>query len=181
MDEEWLAVPGYEGLYEVSSLGRVRSLDRIVSRKNSTPRKIKGVTLKTFYSNDGYERVELNKDGRGIKYTVHSLVASAFIPKPEGNVEVCHGPAGIRDNSVNNLRWDTRRENTLDQVREGKHHMARRTACPRNHKLCPPNLRIKKNGHKECLACSRARTYCRRTGEDFVAVSNVYYERIMNE
>jgi hypothetical protein len=123
--EEWRPVVGFEGTYEVSSLGRVRSLDRILERKGSWyrgPQKVRqpGKMLACALDGSGYPNVSLyTADGVRIGARVHNLVAAAFIgPCPEGK-EVAHED-GTRTNCVpSNLRYDTRAGNLADKVRHG--------------------------------------------------------------
>lgn len=101
-NEEWRAVPGYEGLYEVSSLGRVKSIKRKgVSEKIISQTKNRG----------GYLRVCLWKDNKGIKYSVHRLVALAFIPNQYEKEQVNHIDECKTNNCVDNLEWCTNLEN----------------------------------------------------------------------
>lgn len=100
--EIWKPVKGYEGLYEVSNLGSVRSLDRYVATSKGL-RKIKGKMRKSFISNKGYRMLELG----GKKYLVHRLVANAFCENPDRerfNV-VDHINTDTLDNRAENLRW----------------------------------------------------------------------------
>lgn len=109
MDEIWLPVVEYEGLYEVSNLGRVRSLDRI----DVVSRRLKGRVLKQALNSRGYLHVVLC-NVKPKTHLVHSLVAVSFIgPRPDGH-DVCHGPAGKLDNSVENLSYGSRRKNSAD-------------------------------------------------------------------
>jgi hypothetical protein len=115
--EQWRPVVGHPG-YEVSDLGRVRSLDRIVEAKGATggPRRYKGQMLNPGPSNFGHLSVVL---GRHKTRMVHTLVLEAFVgPRPKG-MDGCHGPGGTQDNRLENLRWDTRSNNILDGVRAG--------------------------------------------------------------
>lgn len=120
--ELWRPVVGWEAQYEVSNRGRVRSLNRLVNAGNRNGSKrlnrIKGMVLKGTPDRDGYLKVNL-RDGRGGVKTrvVHALVAEAWIgPRPLG-YDVCHGPGGTRDNSLSNLRYDTRAANEADKRR----------------------------------------------------------------
>jgi hypothetical protein len=83
-------IQGYEGLYRISSDGKVYSLNG---------------TKKTYISNTGYERVNLWKKGKGKKYSIHRLVAIAFIPNPDNYKEVNHKDGNKRNNHVTNLEW----------------------------------------------------------------------------
>ena len=122
MTELWLPVVGFEGCYEVSDRGRVRSLHRIVKHpREGYERRLKGrmMALQISRTNCGYRTVRLYQDGVGKTFTVHSLVAEAFIgPCPEGQ-EVLHGAAGVLNNSVENLSYGTHTENMRDKRRDG--------------------------------------------------------------
>lgn len=113
MIEEWRAVSGYEGLYEVSSFGRVRSLDRVVKAGRGG----KGETLKEgrilspILSHKGYLRVCL-VDGQSKKARqIHRIVAEAFLPKRDGASDVNHIDLDKANNAVENLEWVTPSEN----------------------------------------------------------------------
>jgi len=118
--EEWKPIEGYEGFYEVSNLGRVRSVDRVVERKDGKYKKCKGVLFKPGLQNKGYLYVNLAKEGKYKTYLVHRLVAVAFLGQPpEGHV-VCHGPKGKQCNKVSNLSWGTIQQNNgTDRLRDG--------------------------------------------------------------
>lgn len=117
--EEWRPIPGYEGYYEVSSVGRVRSLSRISTHRNGTRRRVAGRLLKPWVSNQGYPTVSLFREDGRRSVAVHRLVALAFIgPRPEG-LEVCHND-GVKTNAkVGNLRYDTRQANIADRRLHG--------------------------------------------------------------
>jgi len=116
-NENWKPVPGFEGRYEVSDQGRIKSLARYIKPGvGSTPRQIKERILKQQL-HKGYWRVTLSRDGEQPIFETHRLVARAFIgPCPEGK-EVCHGPLGSTVNTVNNLSYGTKRKNNLDDKR----------------------------------------------------------------
>jgi hypothetical protein len=107
--ENWKAVEGYEGLYEVSDQGRVRSLDRYTTGKRN--RLIKGKVLANAHNELGYCIVQLCKDGVPKKTRVHRLVARAFIPNPEEKPYVNHLDGNPSNNTAQNLEWCTQKEN----------------------------------------------------------------------
>lgn len=111
--EEWKPVQGYEGFYEVSSFGRVRRLERLVKTgiKHSEYRYSRGGVLKQHQKRGGYLSVDLSKGSVVKTINVHKLVATAFIPKPDGKTEVNHKNCDKTDNRVENLEWVTPREN----------------------------------------------------------------------
>ena len=120
-NEEWRPVVGWEGLYEVSDLGRVRSLDRAVKRG-----RYKGELLRPWTNKGGYSCVFLSGVGRKRRNRqVHSLVAEAFIgPRPKGQV-VRHGPLGVV-NAISNLTYGTPADNSADRLRDGTVNFGRR-------------------------------------------------------
>lgn len=103
MEEIWKDIKGYENLYQISSMGRVKSLS------NSLTKKEKIRKLRT--TSKGYELVKLNKNGSVKTYQVHRLVAEAFIPNSENKPHVDHINTNRSDNRVENLRWSTPKEN----------------------------------------------------------------------
>lgn len=107
--EEWRPIPGFDGLYEVSSQGRVRSLDRI----DNMGRKWRGKIRNQKFIGRGYLALSLHKDGEASYHLVHRLVASAFIPNPdpENLTQVGHWDNNKNNNHVNNLYHTTPREN----------------------------------------------------------------------
>lgn len=107
--EEWRPVPGYEGLYEVSNTGRVRSLDR-EEYFNGTSRPRKGREL-SHIPKRGYSLVKLCKDGTVRAVGIHRIVAAAFIPNPLGLPEVNHKDECKTNNHASNLEWCSRAYN----------------------------------------------------------------------
>lgn len=107
MTEEWRPVVGYEGYYEVSSLGRVRSVERGVVNCNGVCRVRKSKIMKTRVSNRGREGLGLNKNKCQTYQSVHRLVAMAFLPNPDNLPEVNHKDENPLNNRVDNLEWCT--------------------------------------------------------------------------
>lgn len=117
----WRSVPGYVGLYEVSSCGLVRSLDRRDTSSNGQRRYYAGRLLNWWLSVGGYPEVSLCHRGRKSFRRVHRLVAMAFIPNPEGKPEVNHIDGDKTNNRVENLEWATRSENHQHACDTGLH------------------------------------------------------------
>lgn len=121
--EIWRPVVGYEGFYEVSNLGRVRSLDRYKKGKHNAVMLLQGKLLTLKKRSNGYIEISLSKNGKHKSHLLHRLVAEAFIPNPEDKPCVDHINTDRSDNvvwlnqdgSVNydktNLRWVTPKEN----------------------------------------------------------------------
>lgn len=107
--EVWKDIEGYEGLYEISNLGRVKCLERLVKNKNGY-RKVKERILTTTSFN--YACVFLSNSSVKQHY-VHRLVATAFIPNPLNKEMVNHKSGNKLDNRLNNLEWVTRSENQI--------------------------------------------------------------------
>ena len=107
MEEIWKDIEGYEGLYQVSSNGVIRSLDKI----DSVGRRIKGKHIKPQENRFGYHRVSLCKEGKVTTHSVHRLVAQAFIPNTENKPCVDHINTVRTDCRVENLKWVTIKEN----------------------------------------------------------------------
>lgn len=107
MEEIWKSVSGYEGKYEVSNLGNVKSLPRIIIRKNGRNKPIKERILKKHVNNTGHYRVCLE----GKRYFVHRLVAKEFLPNPNNYNVVNHIDCNPNNNDVSNLEWCTQKHN----------------------------------------------------------------------
>lgn len=105
--EIWKDIEGYEGLYQVSNLGRVKSNLR------------KGRILKPSTTHDGYYNLTLSKNGQLKTYRVHRLVCSAFISNPLNKSEVNHIDGNKKNNSIENLEWCTRSENAKHAHKTG--------------------------------------------------------------
>lgn len=110
MEEIWKDIVGFEGLYQVSNLGRVRTLFRVITRANNRPHTIKQRILKPAKDTGGYLRVALSKDGKLYTKKVHRLVAEAFCLF-EVLLEVDHIDGDKTNNKSDNLEWVTRSEN----------------------------------------------------------------------
>ena len=110
--EIWKDIQGYEGIYQVSSHGRVRSLDRIVVRPNGNGDYFaKGKIIYVVLTKWGYNEVHLHKDNKTKIYKVHRLVAQTFIENPNNLPCVNHIDENKTNNNVNNLEWCTYKYN----------------------------------------------------------------------
>lgn len=163
--EEWRNVIGYEGLYLISSLGRVYSVLRICSSGPGYCVK-KGGKLKVPQKNhDGYLKIQLIKDSKGKNYYIHRLVATAFIPNPFNFPTIDHIDTNKINNNVLNLKWCTRKENSNNiltrqlmsdichfrKIKGNKHPESKPVVC-----ICP-NGGIKKYA---CIGDTRADGFC---------------------
>ena len=113
----FLPIPGYEGLYEVSNAGIIRSVDRVLTGKDGVKYQFKGRVLQASSHKDtGYLQVSLWKNNQGTSYYVHRLVAQSHIPNPGMLPEVNHKDGRRANNIVTNLEWVTRPENAQHAV-----------------------------------------------------------------
>lgn len=171
-DERWLPIPGCEGSYEASDMGRVRSLDRIIVTKRGVKKRRRGQVLKGVpHPRDRYLMVNLPIALRGrVSMTkIHHLVLEAFVgPRPAPEMDGCHANDIREDNRLSNLRWDTKSGNARDAVRNMRRPQQHRTRCPQGHPYTPGNTRVKPSeGRRRCKTCIRQyqRTYrARRRG-----------------
>lgn len=158
-EEIWKAIEGFEGLYEVSNLGRVRSLDRTYPN-NYRPHKgiIKKFALCGGRGHNKYPTVGLQRVNPKFKTgaLVHRLVAKAFIPNPDNKPEVNHIDGNKLNNHVDNLEWCTRKENVQHSSDNG---LLRCDGVHFNAKLNVANVvQIKKelaNGTRKCAIAKK--------------------------
>ena len=105
--EIWKDVVGYEGYYQVSNLGRVKSLDRVITNKMGVVRNLNGFVKKLTPGDNGYMGVTLSRNGKYTRRYVHRLVAEAFIPNKEKLPFINHKDENKDNNHVDNLEWCT--------------------------------------------------------------------------
>ncbi len=162
--ENWVPVLDFEGLYEVSDLGRVRSLDRI--RPGGMPWKGRMMSLKP--RSDGYIPITLWKNGEQTVRLVHRVVLDSFVgPRPPG-LEVLHGDGNRVNNALDNLSWGTHAQNQADVVAHGRHYLGSKKHCPQGHPYSGDNLYVYPGKpHRGCRECRRAhsRNQARRVAE----------------
>ena len=121
LKEEWKPIKGYEGLYEVSDWGRVKSLERDYIVGNNAVRHQDVIILKPWKNGDGYLHVLLSKNGKRKTFKIHRFVAEAFIPNPNNYEVVHHKDHNKLNNKVENLEWKDRDEHDNEHgVEKGK-------------------------------------------------------------
>ena len=120
MKEIWKDIVGYEGLYQVSNLGRVKSYKRMGTNG--------GILKKSFFK-QGYEKTILAKNNKLKTFKTHRLVAIAFIPNQNNFPQVNHKDGNKLNNCVDNLEWTTAKENTI--------HAHKNNLCDYTHKMKP--------------------------------------------
>lgn len=107
--EIWKDIPGYEGLYQASNYGRIKSIDRYKYFSNGIKgnhyRMYKGKILKQFFTTTGYYMVVLSKNGIETSQKVHQLIARTFIPNPDGYKQINHKDENPLNNHLDNLEW----------------------------------------------------------------------------
>ena len=119
--EEWRNVRGYEGLYQISNKGRIKSLDRYVKNSRKGNRLIKEKVLNPTDNGHGYKIIGLNYKGKRKNHYIHRLVAEAFIPNPYNKKCVNHIDYDRGNNNVDNLEWCTTKENMQHSVERMSH------------------------------------------------------------
>lgn len=154
--ETWRAVPGYEGTYEVSDLGRVRSLDRI----KRDGRRWRGRMMRLITHERGYLMVKLCRDNACRMWFVHRLALMAFVGEAPTGYEARHLDGDSSNAALVNLAWGTPSENMLDQVRHGSHWNASKTHCPSGHPYDEANTyRNPGKQNRACLTCRNASNF----------------------
>lgn len=116
--EIWKDVVGYEGLYQVSNLGRVKSLARKINRGQYIEYR-EDILMTLFLNRHGYFTVMLSKNGKKKQHRIHQMVARAFIPNPENKEMINHIDCNTQNNRVENLEWATNSENQLHAIAHG--------------------------------------------------------------
>lgn len=157
--EEWRSIPGYEGIYEVSDSGRIKSLSRLDRLGNPVRERI----LRLKVTAKGYARAQLSRDGQTREFFVHRIVLEAFDRAPRAGEVTRHLDGNPANNSPTNLAWGTHVENNRDRVRHGTHHLASKTHCPQGHPYSGDNLYISPgDGSRVCRQCARERQIAAR-------------------
>lgn len=173
MEEIWRDIKGYEGLYQVSNLGNVKSLERIDSHNHLVKEKIK----KPFTNKGGYLRVFIHKDGKGKKYNLHRLVAEAF-PEICGEMfkdcHVDHIDTNKENNNADNLRCVTPRENSnnpLTKIHLSESNKGKKCSEETKKKISQSKKgqNFQKKQEKECLRHTKVKNSPEETIKKIVA------------
>ncbi|QXN74235.1 HNH endonuclease [Gordonia phage Cafasso] len=142
--ELWRPIPGFEGHYDASDLGRIRSV------KRATPH------IMAQQWTGKYFNAMICMNGRYRPYGVHRLVCMAFHGEPPSpGLHACHDNGDPTDNRPANLYWGTPGDNAVDMVRHGRHRNARKTHCDRGHEFTPGNTYMRPSGKRLCRTCKR--------------------------
>lgn len=123
MEEIWKDIKGYEGLYQVSNLGKIKSLGRTIERIGPNGKKFyrnyPSKIIKIALDTKGYYRTNLAKNGINKTVKIHRIVAEAFIPNTYNKPQINHIDGNKQNNNVNNLEWCTNKENQDHSWRNG--------------------------------------------------------------
>lgn len=158
--EEWRDIEGYEGLYQVSDQGRVKSLNYHMTGEERILKQSRVCKKK-------YWRVQLYKNGRGKFYPVHRLVAQAFMPNPDNLPEINHKDENPSNNRVENLEWCDRKYNCNYGTRNQRVAEAKRGKY--NTKVSKPVAQFTKSGNFIKEYPSTMEAY-RQTGINFTNI-----------
>lgn len=146
-NEIWKDIEDYEGYYQISNYGRLRSLDRIVIHSNGKVRKYKGTVIKLANDKNGYRFTHLYKNGKPKQVRIHRLVATYFIPNPDNLPIVNHKDENPKNNYVDNLEWCDYKYNT-NYGTAPQRRMATRRSKPLSERFLK-SLQIKALNHKK--------------------------------
>lgn len=154
--EAWRDIPGYEGIYRVSSEGRIHSLARSVRMPQGTLKQLPQQAIRTHPTRSGHINVVLCKSGTKRNHMVHRLLAEIFLADSWfPGAQVCHNDGNPANNGLSNLRWGTASDNSRDTVLHGAHWQTRKTHCPRNHAYDKVKVRTNGRRGRVCTICAR--------------------------
>lgn len=130
--EDWKDIPGYKGLYRVSSFGRIKSLK-------------KNIIMKPILQSNGYCHIGLN-NGVQKQFRLHRIIANTFIPNPENKPQVNHKDGNKQNNRIENLEWNTPKENMNHAMRTGLNRPSMIGRFGADHNTSKPCLQISSDG-----------------------------------
>ena len=125
--EIWKDIKGYEGIYQISNLGNIKSLDHYIRQRNNNYKLYHGKTLKPYMTSTGYYKIDLHNGKKRKIMLIHRLIANAFIPNPDDLPEVNHIDGNKTNNNIDNLEWCTRSDNIKHSYKNKLH-----IHCPKN-------------------------------------------------
>ena len=144
MTEIWKDIQGYEGFYQISSLGNVKSLERVVDKGNGILQHRKERIMNKRESVDGYYIAKLNVNKKSTSIAIHILVARHFIDNPNNYPEVNHKDCNRKNNQVDNLEWCTHQQNVEHSKQLG--HYKTKSGCDNpNYKNDTLKIKYKNN------------------------------------
>ncbi len=125
----WKDIPGYEGLYQISRRGQVKSLGRKITDRRGRVTERKDIIKVNQVDMFGYYRIQLKKDGISKNFRIHRLIAMAFIPNPKNKRCINHKDANKKNNRISNLEWCTHKENLQHAFKKNLVHRASGENC----------------------------------------------------
>ena len=170
MEEIWKDIEEYKGLYQVSNLGNVRSLDRLVKAGYNNKQNKKGRRLTKLSNQKGYLVVKLSKENHGKRILIHRLVAKAFIPNPENKPQVNHIDGNKENNNVSNLEWCTNSENQIHAYKTGLNKVTEEQRKKMSEKKKGKSLSEEVKKLKRKNAKTKKAVICITTGEIFESI-----------
>lgn len=155
--EEWKPVLGYEGYYEVSNFGNVKSVGRYVTKSDGVVQFRKPKDMSQVKNKDGYLTVHLSKEGKSKRYRVHTLVAQAFVPGYKSGFEVNHIDFKRTNNRFDNLEWVSHKDNVIHTINNGRHYSNKDLTGSNNPNYQNKTLREKYANDKELARIKQSR------------------------
>ena len=150
--EKWKVIKGYEGIYEVSNHGKIKSLARKIKHSDGNSRNVKERILNPANDKDGYLFLTLSKNGTKKQCRVHRIVAEAFIENPDKKPQINHINEVKNDNRASNLEWATSKENINHgtgiekRAKKGRKPVIGRNLKTGEEKIYPSILATEKDG-----------------------------------
>lgn len=181
MNEEWRDIPDWEGIYQVSNQGRVRSLDRQTLRKDGVIQSVRGRIIRQGRQRNGYRYVNLyRRDGAYKCVMTHRIVLSVFDRLPKEGEVTMHLDNNPENNALSNLSWGTQSENLRHVVVSGNHRNANKKGCDLGHLYGGANSTPGMEGQarRKCRACASAASHVDRHPEmadKFAEIADAYY------